>query len=283
MARPIRLQFPGAIYHIFARGNRQERIFLDDDDRSNFLKLLANVTQRFNWLCHAYCLMGNHYHLLIETPEGILDRGMQYLNSVYAQRFNRKHNKVGHLLQGRYTAKLVDGNLHFLLTARYVNRNPVDAQMVEDAARWKWSSYRATVGKEKTPDFLTVDQVLSCMSLDQKNAQEFFQYFVHADIGKNGEGMIDLILSENNKTRLEILLRPILDMKQSVAPVQRKQRILARPTLEELFSDVDTLEKKKRNSMIVDAFRFHGYTQSEIGRFLNLNRSTISKIICKAK
>jgi len=120
--------------------------------------------------------------------------------------------------------------------------------IVEDAALWKWSSYRATVGKVRTPDFLTVDQVLSCMSLDRKNAREFFKYFVHADIGKNGEGMIDLIQSENNKTRLEMFLRPILDMKQSVASAQRKQRILSRPSLEELFSRVDIYNQEQHIS-----------------------------------
>ncbi len=102
MARPIRIEFPGAIYHIYARGNRQEHIFLDDKDRILFLKLLADNAKRLNWLCHAYCLMGNHYHLLLETPAGILSSGIQIINSVYAKRFNRKYGQVGHLFQGRY-------------------------------------------------------------------------------------------------------------------------------------------------------------------------------------
>jgi putative transposase len=281
VARSIRFQFPGAIYHIFSRGNRKEHIFLDEEDRAHFLKLLTLATTRMNWICHAYCLMGNHYHLLIETPDGILDRGMQHMNSVYAQRFNRKHGQVGHLFQGRYTAKLVDGNQQFLLAARYISRNPLEAHLVEDAEHWKWCSYKATIGNTETPDFLIVDQVLSCLSQDKNSAQRFFKFLVHTDIGKDGEKIVELIKAENNGPRLEALLRTILDAKQSVAPVQRQQRILSRPTLGELFSGVNVFKLNERNRMIVEAFRFYGYTQLEIGSFLGLNRSTISKIICK--
>ena len=225
--------------------------------------------------------MGNHYHLLIETPDGILERGMKHMNSVYAQKFNRKHGQVGHLFQGRYTAKIVDGSLQFLLAARYICRNPVEAHLVEDAAQWKWSSYMATIGETKTPDSLTVDQVLGCMSLDRASAQRFFKLMVHMDIGRNGEKIVDLINAKNNGPRVEAVLRTVLDAKQAVVPVQRKQRILSRPTLGELFNGADNYNQNERNPLIVDAFHCYGYTQSEIGKFLGLNRSTISKIVCK--
>ena len=108
MPRKPRLEFPGAIYHINHRGNHQEYIYLDDDDRMLFLKLLQATTQRMNWICRAYCLMGNHYHLFMEIPEGILSRGMAWLNSVYTQKFNRKYDTFGHLFQGRFKSKLVE-------------------------------------------------------------------------------------------------------------------------------------------------------------------------------
>ena len=281
MARPIRIEFPGAIYHIYARGNRQEYIFLDDEDRILFLKLLAANVSRLNWLCHTYCLMGNHYHLLIETPDGILSSGMQSMNSIYAKRFNKKYEQVGHLFQGRFSARLVHGDQDLLLTTRYINRNPIDAHLVDDASLWPWSSYRAIIGEERPPKFLTTDQVLGCMSMDRSKAQGFFKVFVHTDIGKNGEGLFELMQAEGDGYFLSRKLAPILDMKQSVSPVQRKQRILSRPSLNELFSGVDLFNQEKRNPIITDAFRFHGYRQTEIGNFLGLDRSTICKIINK--
>jgi len=107
MARPLRIEYPGAVYHLTTRGNERRAIFTEDQDRKGFLDLLHQVNRRYGWLCHAYCLMENHYHLLIETPEGNLSIGMRQLNGVYTQTFNRRHGRVGHLLQGRYKAVLI--------------------------------------------------------------------------------------------------------------------------------------------------------------------------------
>ena len=104
MARPLRIEYPGAVYHVTSRGNARRKIYLDDDDREMFLATLAWVGERFGWICHAYCLMGNHFHLLIETPNPNLSLGMRQLNGVYTQRFNRRHKKAGHLFQGRFKA-----------------------------------------------------------------------------------------------------------------------------------------------------------------------------------
>ncbi len=279
MARPIRIEFPGAIYHIYARGNRQEHIFLDDKDRILFLKLLADNAKKLNWLCHAYCLMGNHYHLLLETPDGILSSGMQIINSVYAKRFNRKYDQVGHLFQGRYSDRLVEGDVDLLLTARYICRNPIEANFVQDAAHWKWCSYKPTIGKGRSPEFLTTTQILNCLSMNHSKAREFFRCFVHADIGKNGEGMLEFIQEKSVEYFLSSKLSPIIDMKRSNGPVQRTQRILSRPSLEELFSRIDPFEPEQRNGVIRDAYRFYGYKQTEIALFLGLDRSTIIKIV----
>ena len=114
MARPLRIEFPGAVYHVTSRGNAKQAIFLENEDNHKFLEVLSTVVDRFNWLCHAYCLMRNHYHLMIETPEGNLSRGMRQLNGVYTQVFNQRHIRVGHLLQGRYKAILVEKDTHLL-------------------------------------------------------------------------------------------------------------------------------------------------------------------------
>ena len=114
MARPLRLEFSGAIYHITSRGNRREDIFENDSDRTRFLTLLNDVCNTHNWVCHAYCLMGNHYHLLIETPDANLSKGMRQLNGVYTQTFNRAHGRVGHIFQGRFKAILVEKENYLL-------------------------------------------------------------------------------------------------------------------------------------------------------------------------
>ena len=130
MARPLRIEFSGALYHVTSRGDRREPIFEDNEDRVLFLGTLAEGVERFNWVCHAYCLMTNHYHLVVETPDGNLSKGMRHLNGVYTQASNRRHARVGHLFQGRFKAILVDKDSHLLELARYVVLNPVRAGMV---------------------------------------------------------------------------------------------------------------------------------------------------------
>src|SRR3990167_506734 len=146
MSRPLRLQYPGAIYHLTSRGNARQRIFSNDSDRELFLDTLSHMISRYGWLCHAYCLMDNHYHLLVETPKANLSLGMRQLNGIYTQAFNRKHGKVGHLFQGRYKAILVEKEAHLLELCRYVVLNPLRVQAQTRVERWEWSSYKATAG-----------------------------------------------------------------------------------------------------------------------------------------
>ena len=160
MARPLCLEFPGALYHLTARGNSQQAIFLDDGDRQHFLRLLGREVQQQQWRCYLYCLMGNHYHLLIETPEHNLSRGLKRLHGIYTQWFNRRHQRVGHLLQGRFKSLLVEKERDLLELCRDVVLNPVRARMVREVGEWSWSSDRATAGLQDTPDWLDVPAVL---------------------------------------------------------------------------------------------------------------------------
>ena len=137
MARPMRIEFPGAVYHVTSRGNARAPIFIDDSDREDFLSILGSVVRRYNWLCHAYCLMGNHYHLIIETIEGNISRGMRQLNGVYTQKFNWKHARTGHIFQGRFKAILIEKESYLLEVSRYVVLNPVRANMVECPEAWR--------------------------------------------------------------------------------------------------------------------------------------------------
>jgi putative transposase len=135
MTRPLRIEFAGAVYHLTSRGNAKQAIFLAEKDFADFLGVLCQVVKRYHFILPAYCLMKNHYHLLMETPEGNLSRGMRQLNGLYTQRFNKKYQRVGHLLQGRYQAILVDKDHYLLTLCRYVVCNPVRAKIVKDLRR----------------------------------------------------------------------------------------------------------------------------------------------------
>ena len=140
MARPLRIEFPGALYHVTSRGNARGPIFLSDCDRFDFLCVLGEVVEQTGWQCHAYCLMPNHYHLLVQTPEANLSRGMRQLNGLYTQRLNRRHDRVGHLFQGRFKAILVERESQLLELARSVVLKPVRAAIATDPERYRWSS-----------------------------------------------------------------------------------------------------------------------------------------------
>lgn len=154
MSRPLRLEHPGAVWHVTSRGNEKREVYRDDEDRVRWLHLLGKTVARFNWRLHAYVLMGNHYHLLVETPIPTLSRGMRHLNGVYTQAFNRRHERVGHLFQGRFKGILVEKESHLLELLRYVVLNPVRAGLVRSARDWPWSSYRATAGEAPAPAWL---------------------------------------------------------------------------------------------------------------------------------
>ncbi|MGH7801079.1 MAG: transposase [Thermodesulfobacteriota bacterium] len=183
MARPLRLEFPGALYHITSRGNAREEIFFDDDDRTNFLNLLGREVEQQRWICHTYCLMTNHYHLMIETPERNPVTGMRRLNGVYTQWFNRRHGRVGHLFQGRYKNIIVDREIYLLELCRCVVLNPVRARMVKQPGDWRWSSYLATAGQTDKPDWLETDWILGQFSHVKKRAQEAYKRFIADGVG----------------------------------------------------------------------------------------------------
>ncbi|MBI2212146.1 MAG: transposase [Acidobacteria bacterium] len=161
MARPLRLEHPGAIWHVTSRGNERREIFRTDDDRHNFVGLVAESVVKHHWILHAWVLMTNHYHLLIETPEPTLSTGVKRLNGLYAQNFNRAHHRVGHLFQGRFNAILVQRESHLLELVRYIVLNPVRCGAVEHAGDYAWSSYRATAGLAPAPDWLETDWTLA--------------------------------------------------------------------------------------------------------------------------
>lgn len=183
MARPLRIELSGGLYHVTSRGDGREDIYFSDADRRAWLELFGNVCGRFNWVCHAYCQMTNHYHVVVETPEANLAQGMRQLNGVYTQYVNRAHGRFGHVFQGRYKAILVEKDSHLLELARYVVLNPVRAGMVRAAGAWRWSSYRATTGEEEAPAWLQTDWILGQFGARRRAAVERYVDFVRAGVG----------------------------------------------------------------------------------------------------
>src|SRR5260370_19760894 len=184
MARAIRIQFPGAVHHITSRGNERRRIFRADADRRKFLELLAEAVSRFAWSLTGWVLMSNHFHLVLETPEHLtLSEGMQWLNGTYADWFNRKYKRVGHLFQGRFKSFLIEKEADLLEVLRYVVLNPVRAGMVERPEAYRWSSYRATAGVEAAPEWLDVDAALALFAPDAALARTYYRELVLAGIG----------------------------------------------------------------------------------------------------
>ena len=278
MARPLRIEFPGAVYHVTSRGNARQTIFIDDEDRGGFLDLLSTVVERFNWVCHAYCLMGNHYHLLIETPDGNLSKGMRELNGVCTQWFNQRYRRVGHLFQGRYKAILVEKDNHLLSLCRYVVLNPVRAGLTERPEQWKWSSYKATMGLVKRPSFLTTDWVLSQFGGRKRESVERYRTFVREGIGEESpwetlKGQIFWASDEFIKQ-----LGRLLDEKGNVKEVPRLQRYVARPPLTEIFKGRKG-ERKTKDKTIYGAYVRYGYTMKEIAEHLGFHYATISRAI----
>ncbi|HUO57935.1 MAG TPA: transposase [bacterium] len=182
MPRPRRIQYEGAVYHVTSRGNERRKIVQDDSDRWLFVRLLAEATDRFNLLCHAWVLMDNHYHLLLETPAGNLSAAMKHLNAVYTQKYNRRHERVGHLFQGRFKAIHVEKEAYLKELCRYVVLNPVRAGMVKRPGDWKWSSYRATAGLEKPAPWLSVGWLWGQFGRNPAEARSAYRDFVSQGI-----------------------------------------------------------------------------------------------------
>lgn len=278
MARPLRLEFAGALYHITARGDRREPIYDDDTDRTAFVNLLGDVCRQYNWICHAYCLMGNHYHLLVETPEGNLSSGMRQLNGVYTQQYNRRHGRVGHVFQGRYKAILIEKESYLLELARYIVLNPVRAQMVSVALEWPWSSYRATAGLQQPVAGVHVDWILTAFGVRRDEAIARYTCFV-----AEGKGLPSPWQALKNQIYLGSD-QFVAEMQDEIDLRQRLDEFPAckhRPAPQPL--DQYLLAAGYRDDAIVEAYASGGYTLQQIGDHFGLHYSRVSKIIKKAK
>jgi len=271
MSRPLRIEYEGAVYHVTSRGNVRDDIFLSDDDREMFFEVLTHVVDRFCWVCHAYCLMDNHFHLMIETPKANLSRGMRQLNGIYTQRFNRKHDRVGHVFQGRFKSIVVDRDAYLLELSRYIVRNPVAAGMVKNAGDWLWSSYQATAGEVCSPPFLDVDWLLSQFGSVTEHARAAYVDFVRKEQAASPWDLLngpDILGDDAFRGRLQ-------EERHEVSTgIPRRKQILRHLPLSEIARP-----GRERSDWMREAYREHGYTMQEIATFSRLHHSTVSRMI----
>ena len=273
MARPLRLELAGGLYHVTSRGDGREDIYLSDTDRLAWLEIFTQVCQRFNWICHAWCQMDNHYHLLIETPEANLSQGMRQLNGVYTQYFNRSNGRVGHVYQGRYKAILVEHDSYLLELARYVVLNPLRANMVKRLDQWPWSSYLATCGQVDVPAWLNTDGLLSQFGKRRAQAIEGYIEFVHQgarlpSVWTQLQGQIYL-----GTEKFVAKMQKLIDKQPSLKEIPRAQRRLLTRTLKEFE------QKHPRNKAIALAYLSGQHTMAKIAEHFDVHYTTVSRIV----
>ena len=279
MSRPLRLEFAQALYHVTSRGDRREPIFVDDLDRTEWLAVLSQVCARFNWRCHAWCLMGNHFHVLIETPEPNLSAGMRQLNGVYTQRFNRWHGKVGHVFQGRFKAILVERESYLLEVSRYVVLNPVRAGIVREVADWPWSSYPAMVRMEPAPPWLETDWLLAHFGQRRNSAVAKYIDFVRAGVGlpavwESLRGQV-FLGSDSFVKRMQKLIDsgpPLRDVPQLQ---RRPARGLVKPKAGE------PPDPATRDAAMAHAYASGCHSMQEIAELHSVHVSTVSRAVAR--
>jgi REP element-mobilizing transposase RayT len=258
-----------------ARGNGRMLIYLDDRERLYFLDLLGEVVGDYRLACDAYCLMPNHYHLLLETTDRNLSAAIRQLNGVYAQWWNRRHQRVGHVFQGRFKAQLVQGQRCYLHVARYILRNPMRGGLVPHPAAWRWSSVRATTGATSCPAWLRVDKLLATAELRDRTD---FAHFV--DVEPDREDIAAAVRSDariiGDKDFVRGFDRQLRSGQSAEVPV--RERCVSRPALAELFSATRG-SRRVRDEAMWKAHTLHGYSQVEIANFLGLHYTTVSRCL----
>ena len=274
MTRPLRLEYPGAVYHVTARGNRQGDIFWDDAGRRAWLSILGLACDRFNFSVHAYCQMTNHYHLLVETIDGGLGRGMRHLNGVYSQSINRKHAISGHLFQGRYHAVLVQKDSHLLELARYIVLNPVRAGMVARPEDWPWSSYHATVGTMHHGEWFDSTWLVDRFGASSVSAVTSYYRFVRDGVGAP---------NPFTKVKHRLLLGDdefVADGRRfeegATAHAPREQRRIAALTLAGYEARYAC-----RDTAMSEAYKSTAFTMAQIGAHFGVSPKTVGRAVSK--
>ncbi|MCH7741241.1 MAG: transposase [Proteobacteria bacterium] len=277
MSRPVRIEFPGACYHVTSKGTKGRTVFKGKEDRAVFLNVLENVIRRFGWLLHSYVLMDDHYHLVVEVPEANLSKGMRQLNGVYTQHFNRKHDEEGPIFHGRFKSVLFEKKEYLLPLCRHVVLNPVRKGSPAVLKNYRWSSHRATAGDIGKPDYLCPDSVLGFFGKREKENQRKYREYVKDGIG---------VESPLNQRSFQVLLgsprflsemQPILNGEKMAK--RGPKRAKRRRSLNAMFKNIAAGTRVERNELIRRAHVDYSYTLMEIGEHIGLHYTTVSKVV----
>lgn len=277
MSRPVRIEFPSAHYYVTSRGMNDKAVFRDTEDRAVFLNVLSGVVERFGWLVHSYVLLDSHYHLVLECPQANLSKGMRQLNGVYTQHFNRRHEADGPLFQGRFHSVLFEAEEYLVPLCRHAVLNPVRLKLSGSAQQYRWSSHRAVAGQIQTPGFLHDEKLLGSFGKRPKDSQKKYRDYVKLDSGETSplDARFGQVLLGSAKFLTE--MQPILNgEKMAKRGPKRAQR---RRSLPVLFKNVENKTRAERNALIRKAHIDHSYTLMEVGEFLGLHYTTVSKVV----
>lgn len=263
-----------------SRGNRKLSIFEDDHDRDRFLDIVGDACDRYAVLCLAYCLMGNHYHLVLEPPRENLSSMMRDVNGTYAQYSNRRHGRTGHLFGGPFKSIPVENDHYLGTVVKYVVTNPIAAGLAQDASSWDWSSHRAAAGLSEPPAFLNFDWMEVIFgSHERSECQGRYRRFINEPFDINDDKQLELLMGS---AAFEISVRSYVGAAMYRMALPKAYRALARPTLADLFGTA-SWRRPERDQIIRRAHVLHGYQLSEIATYLGMHPNSMSKVLRRLK
>jgi len=283
MSRPLRIEYAGAFYHVTSRGNERKAVFRSQRDREKFLSYLESANERYGAVVHVYCLMSNHYHLLLETPSGNLSQIMHHINSAYTVYFNTKHARSGHLFQGRYKAIVVDADEYALEVSRYIHLNPVRNGLAKYPEEYEWSSYKYYLLQQGAPKWLKRSLILSYFSRGSRIAMKKYRNFVHSVLEKDCKNPLarlshPVILGGDEFVE-EIKTRYLRD-KRPDRELPTLKDLSGRPSLSQIERAVDVgLQSEKKLSRQVKlhlCHRLSGMKLKEIGKYFGIGESGVT-------
>ena len=284
MARALRITFPGAFYHVTSRGNERKAVFKSKRDREKFLEYLESATQRYDALIHAYCMMDNHYHLLLQTPSGNLPQIMRHINGAYTTYFNVKRDRSGHLFQGRYKAILVDIDEYAKELSRYIHLNPVRAKIVETPEEYEWSSYPAYTDKQKPAKWLYRDFILGYFGQKLSTAQKGYQEFVNALVRQEYDSPLDEVVSSTllgSADFIAFIKDNFLSAKKPDRELPALKELVKKNSIQDLFEKVELVFNKDkvmaRNVKMYLCQRYTGKKLKDIGLHFGIGESGVSQ------